>query len=114
MERCKGSDTNYYVAGAWGGARPQYLGLAFSIDGQTHYGWARLTSSVKGIKCKSSVLLTGYAYETVPGKSIEAGQVGEKSNIHIADEMSAMLGTLGKLALGIMPSAPPDSKEREK
>jgi hypothetical protein len=113
MDKCKGTrgQTSFYGTGSWIDLQGRYLGLAFSIDGQTHYGWARLNSQVEGRKCKSSVLLTGYAYETVPGKPIEAGQVGEKPNIHIADEMSAMLGTLGKLALGIMPSAPPDSKE---
>lgn len=115
MERCKGSlhQTSFYGTGSWIDAQERYLGLAFSIDGQTHYGWARLSSQVKG-RCHSSVLLTGYAYETVPGKPIEAGQIHDKPNIHIDDEMSAMLGTLGKLALGIMPSKPPDSKESEK
>jgi hypothetical protein len=113
MDRCEATRSSVYGSGSWFEARGGYLGLAFSIDGQTHYGWARLSSQVKG-RCHSSVLLTGYAYETVPGKPIEAGQIHDKPNIHIDDEMSAMLGTLGKLALGIMPSKPPDSKESEK
>ncbi len=40
------------------------LGLEFKILGQTHYGWARLVAGT----------LTGYAYETVAGESIDAGQ----------------------------------------
>jgi hypothetical protein len=116
MDKCKGSNggSNRSVSGSWVDAKELYLGFAFSIDGQVHYGWARLNSQVKTAKCTSSALLTGYAYETVPGKPIKAGQTvdeGKAPNIHVADEMSAMIGTLGKLALGIMPSAPPDSKE---
>ncbi len=40
------------------------LGLEFKMLGQVHYGWARLVEGT----------LTGYAYETVAGQSIAAGQ----------------------------------------
>ena len=46
----------------------RYLGLKFQIKGKTHYGWARLKGSCGG------ATLTGYAYETIPGKAIKAGQ----------------------------------------
>jgi hypothetical protein len=58
------------------------LGLRFTIVGETHYGWARL-STVSGI------FLNGYAYETIPNKPIIAGKT------HGKDE-----ATLGRLAQG--------------
>jgi hypothetical protein len=59
--------------GNWLGANNRYLGLAFTIHGKTHYGWARLTVRVVSHRFLSSTL-TGYAYETIPGKSIIAGR----------------------------------------
>ena len=47
-----------------------YLGLMFQIGGKAHYGWARLVG-------RAPTTLTGYAYETKPGKAIEAGQTRE-------------------------------------
>ena len=47
----------------------RYLGLTFLRNGRTHYGWARLTVSGAFV-----AKLTGYAYETIAGKSIIAGQ----------------------------------------
>jgi hypothetical protein len=43
MERCKSTRTSYYAMGSWFNVKNRYLGLSFSIDGQTHYGWARLS-----------------------------------------------------------------------
>jgi hypothetical protein len=111
MDRCKGSNggSNVSTFGSWLEEGPQYhyLGFAFSIDGQTHYGWARLNSKVTGRDCKSTVLLTGYAYETVAGQAIETGKMrGEDAG----DEASATAGTLGRLALGSTQSARPDSQ----
>jgi hypothetical protein len=55
--------------GYWFQTQPRYLGVEFLIKGKTHFGWARFkNSSPKG------TTLTGYAYETIPGKSIIAGQ----------------------------------------
>jgi hypothetical protein len=45
--------------------------LKFLIKGQVHYGWARLTLTVK---YPISATLTGYAYETVPNKAIVTGK----------------------------------------
>jgi hypothetical protein len=46
-----------------------YLGLRFQLNGRNHYGWARLT-----VEGASHAKLTGYAFETIAGKSIKAGQ----------------------------------------
>jgi hypothetical protein len=52
-----------------------YLGLKFKIDGEDHYGWAYVKTNLTiGHYSWFSATLTGYAYETIAGKSIEAGQ----------------------------------------
>lgn len=61
--------------GYWGGARStarsgaMYLALELKIGGHTHYGWAQMSVG------EGYATLTGYAYETVAGKSIMAGQM---------------------------------------
>jgi hypothetical protein len=56
--------------GVWYNVSNKFLGLKFMIDGQVHYGWARMsvTGAISGT-------ITGYAYETVPNKGIRAGQI---------------------------------------
>jgi hypothetical protein len=44
-----------------------YLGLKFVVSGQTYYGWAHISLTT------GSPVITGYAYENVPNKSILAG-----------------------------------------
>lgn len=62
----------YVAIGPWLNVKNRYLGLRFVVDGQTHYGWARLNVNCK-THSECSGLLTGYAYETIPGKGIIAG-----------------------------------------
>jgi hypothetical protein len=79
--RCPGgfNHRNDGYSGYWRdlGSSPRYLGLAFQIQGQTHYGWAQMDA---GIACCphgggwADSALMGYAYETIAGKSIRAGQ----------------------------------------
>jgi hypothetical protein len=57
--------------GPWDNVHNRYLGLKFSLNGETHYGWARLTVTAKG---SIVATLTGYAYETVPNRPIMAGK----------------------------------------
>jgi hypothetical protein len=68
----------YSYGGPWpGGGQTRYLGLSFLIDGETHYGWAQVQFLVitEGRQALGLELrLTGYAYETVPGMPINAGQ----------------------------------------
>jgi hypothetical protein len=79
----------------------RYLGVRFSIHGQSHYGWV----SVNVGNDPSGAVLTGYAYETIPNKPIMAG---EKSGPVVAggtdmNEMRApspQPATLGVLARG--------------
>jgi hypothetical protein len=63
--------------GYWLNAGPHYLGLQFTRHGKTHYGWAQLSvvlQQIWGGHYRLTSTLTGYAYETVAGKSIMAGQ----------------------------------------
>jgi hypothetical protein len=73
------SASSAVLKGPWGGTnnngvKNRYLGLKFTIDGETHYGWARLTVA-KGKRGSQVVdaILTGYAYETVANKPLYAG-----------------------------------------
>jgi hypothetical protein len=62
--------------GNWIRATDRYLGLKFGIRSKNHFGWARLSVRIvdgEGILA----ILTGYAYETIPGKAIKAGQTKE-------------------------------------
>jgi hypothetical protein len=59
--------------GNWLNASDRYLGLAFRIHGRTHYGWARLSVRYHFLHGLTATL-TGYAYETISGRSIIAGK----------------------------------------
>jgi PEP-CTERM motif len=74
--------------GPWRVGGAGYLGLQFQIDGQTHYGWASLTTKVS-LRNEYQELLTGYVYDTVANQSLTAGQ-----------GQTPEPGTLGLLALG--------------
>ena len=88
----KSSSTYWF--GPWinggNGVKNRYLGLKFKIKGKFHFGWARLT--ITTTKNNFTATLTGYAYETIPGKAIIAGQTKEK------DETQGP--SLGALAAG--------------
>jgi len=75
-------------SGQWGNVTNRYLGLSFQINGETHYGWSRLSNQTDGPR--STTTLTGYAYETVANKGISAGQTSggtdEESSSAIASE----------------------------
>jgi hypothetical protein len=98
--------------GYWFNAANRYLGLKFKIDSQIHYGWARLSVQFVN-RSDVTITLTGYAYETVAGKSIKAGQIKEAEDDPSTKDFSpdAFLtspipddpqpATLGALALGV-------------
>jgi len=58
--------------GPWYNVTDRYLGLSFQFKGKTHYGWALLTVQL-GLG-PDYAKLAGYAYESIAGKSIIAGQ----------------------------------------
>jgi hypothetical protein len=87
--------------GRWLHVTNGYLGLKFTLKGQTHYGWARLTVQALG-RAFIKATLTGYAYETIPNKTILAGHT--KGPEEIAEASLTTLApnpaTLGLLATG--------------
>jgi hypothetical protein len=95
-----------YSFGAWGNLPLipyRYLGVKFQIHGKTHYGWARMIVKISGVKVTAT--LTGYAYETVPNKTIIAGKKSDSENsaeLLNAPASAAILepASLGRLAQG--------------
>ena len=82
----------------------RYLGFKFLIDGQVHYGWARLT-----VTSYYGVTLTGYAYETIPNKTILEGHTSgpevagafTPANLQAPGTLPATLGMLARGADGL-------------
>ena len=94
MDYCKATLTSFRYSGSFfQGAH--YLGLVFSINGQTHYGWARFRVDVK-FHCNAHIVMTGYAYETIPGEPIRAGETVNRT----ASAAQRPQATLGALAAG--------------
>jgi hypothetical protein len=89
--------------GPWKDAKDRYLGLKFKIGGKVHYGWARLTVHAHwGDSIQAR--LSGYAYETIPGKAIIAGATKGPDNAEPTTALSSHppeAATLGALALGV-------------
>jgi hypothetical protein len=106
------SGTKVKWSGPWAnggrGVRNRYLGVKFHSGGKFHYGWARVTITIDNPKVRhfSSVVLTGYAYETIPNKPIIAGKTkGPDDSAKQPTPMSLTAPapksvTLGALALG--------------
>jgi hypothetical protein len=102
MRSCLDSNDTYGGRGYWINSRNQFLGLKFMIDGQTHYGWARLSTGVDKI-CKLKALLTGYAYETEPDTPILTGKISsDATGVEQATPDDVMLepASLGRLGQG--------------
>jgi hypothetical protein len=81
-----------FSGGPWMEVKHRYLGFAFVINGKEHFGWARL--SLSKFLFNNTARIEGYAYETIPGKPIIAGDQGP------ARSASEESGSLGALALG--------------
>jgi len=107
MARTNVSNTNHqkHFFGPWAnhgqGVKNRYLGFKFLIQGEVHYGWARL--NVRPGTAYGT--LTGYAYETIPNKAIIAGKTHGTDDGSIEQPDSATLGvpepgSLGRLAQG--------------
>jgi len=102
------------LEGKWAGGQPnRFIGVKFSINGQTHYGWVRLTVTVKhkgnghGPTGSFSATITEYGYESVANKSCDAGLPGAAtSNVDHASAMTEQESLrksgpgLGMLAVG--------------
>jgi hypothetical protein len=73
-----------------------YVGLRFEINGNKHYGWARVSSEIGS----ASLAVTQAAYESTPGAGIAAGDTGELNSVPEPSSMALMLlGAAGIAAL---------------
>jgi len=99
MDYCAGLYTQgrFITSGPWQNVTNRYLGLKFQIEGETHYGWARLNVT-KG--CDYTITLTGYAYETVANKPITAGWIPYTGTNPDAENRRSQPQSLGALAAG--------------
>jgi hypothetical protein len=66
---------NFRASGFWaiGDGKNRYLGLRFTLEGKIHFGWARVNVVITQ-DATIQATLSGYAYETIPGKLIVAGR----------------------------------------
>jgi hypothetical protein len=92
-----------YSKGSWRGPHPPnpYLGVKFvDSGGQFHYGWVRVVVS------GAHATITGYAYETIPNKAINAGKTHRESAASAVDPAGVLTpnareaASLGMLAVG--------------
>jgi len=88
FDSCTGNGCSH--GGPWYNVHNRYLGFKFSIHGKPHYGWARLNVRFD----RSTAVLTGHAYETIPGKAIIAGKTKGP------DVTTVQPASLGHLAAG--------------
>jgi hypothetical protein len=95
--KCLASIVSSFSVGPWFKAHHKYLGLAFQIDGKQHFGWARLTWN-QWTCYKCVMRIEGYAYETIPGKPILAGDIGEAGQAAL---QPAILGALASGSVGL-------------
>ncbi len=68
---CTSSRYDNEILGPFANTADRYLGLQFSVNGETFYGWARFNVTDTGRSV--SAILTGYAYEMTPGAPIFTG-----------------------------------------
>jgi hypothetical protein len=80
-------------SGTWQKVEFAYLGVKFMINGQVHYGWARIKFPYAGAIYYPSIY--GYAYESTPNQPITAGQTSGSDHSSTAEPAS-----LGRLAAG--------------
>jgi len=84
-----------FTEGQWLDTKNRYLGLQFVINGQVHYGWARLTVTFPPQPSRGILaILTGYAYETEANTPIITGKIKGP------DVITLDPATLGHLAGG--------------
>jgi hypothetical protein len=92
-QRCQSS---YCYAGPWVETQNRFLGIKFSINGQTHYGWARLSVG------RLPATLTGYAYETIPNKPIIAGRTSVPVEVSGVNPVDAFAPAYARASLALL------------
>jgi hypothetical protein len=85
-------------SGTWRNVEFAYVGLKIVINGQVHYGWARIKFPYVGAITYPTIY--GYAYESTPNQPIDAGQTSGTSE-EAAKTPAASLGMLAAGASGV-------------
>jgi hypothetical protein len=91
--------------GPWKNSQHRYLGLKFTVNGKTHYGWARLNETCAKNGSNTGVL-TGFAYETIANKPIITGKTRRPDAIPTKSGDGVLVlpprepASLGLLAIG--------------
>jgi hypothetical protein len=102
LEQCFTSKGNFQTSnGPWLNVKNLYLGVTFTIDGATHYGWVRLSVTTNKKTCDAQVLVTGYAYDDTPNKAIPTGKISGNDVVGTVERSGATLGALALGSLGI-------------
>jgi hypothetical protein len=86
-------------SGTWQNVEYAYVGLKFLINGEVHYGWARVKFPYPGSVKDASIY--GYAYESTANQPIVTGQTSGSSQGATKASAPATLGTLATGAVGI-------------
>jgi hypothetical protein len=92
---CSGHGS-YGFGGPFANVTDEYLGVRFLINGQTHYGWVRVSITASVAHVSGSI--SGYAYNTVPNQIIIAGEGTVPSH---SKPIPASLGLLSQGANGL-------------
>jgi len=110
---CCASDGTFMLLnghGLWRAVTNRYLGIRFEIQGEDHYGWARVSVQITNNmgRCDIIAVVSGYAYETSPNTPIVAGQTSASHRLS-GDLKSSSLGTLALGYQGMKLRARPDA-----
>lgn len=71
-----------YVYGSFLGMNNQFLGVRFTSNSDTHYGWVELSVGVGA----DTIIIHSYGYDETPEQMIEVGGLGAVSSFH-SDEV---------------------------
>jgi hypothetical protein len=95
MQKNSFNGLSFKSSGTWQTVEFAYVGLKIVIDGQVHYGWARIKFPYPGVASYPSIY--GYAYESTPNLALVTGRTNGSEQA-LAPE--AAPATLGSLAAG--------------
>lgn len=104
MAKCATAGGSIFVtSGPWLNASNLYLGVTFAIDGETHYGWVRLSVTTPNLfSCiEQRILVTGYAYQTEANTPIGTGQTSGGDTVGAVERSQPTLGALALGSVGI-------------
>jgi hypothetical protein len=91
--------------GDWGKIEYGYVGLKFMINGEVHYGWARIKYPDPGDHTRPSIF--GYAYETVANQLIVAGATSGTDRNSAPVPVAAHAANGANLTLGLLATGAP-------